>query len=44
MAKKQGSKTNVGMKVSFGVRRTGYPKKTRGPKDKYTKKYRGQGK
>ena len=44
MAKKQGGKSSSnGVKVTFGTRRTGKHKKTRGPKEKHTKKYRGQG-
>ena len=31
-------------KVSFGKRKGGKPQKTKGPKDKPTKKYVGQGK
>lgn len=30
-------------KISFGKRKTGKAKKTSGPKDKPTKKYKGQG-
>lgn len=40
MAKAKSSSNN---KVSFGKRRTGKAKKTSGPKDKPTKKSRGQG-
>jgi hypothetical protein len=43
MAKKQGKSSNVGLKRTFGVRRTGKYKKFRGPKEKPTKKYKGQG-
>lgn len=31
-------------KVTFGVRRKGKAKKHRGPKEKHTSRYRGQGK
>lgn len=40
MAKKKSE--NVG-KISFGKKRTGVAKKSRGPKDKPVKPYRGQG-
>jgi len=40
MAKK--SKEN-NQKISFGVRRSGKHKKFRSPKEKHTKRYRGQG-
>lgn len=41
MAKSKQKQDNV--KVSFGVRRKGKSKKSRGPKDKHTKRYVGQG-
>ncbi len=41
MAKSKGNSTN--QKTSFGKRKGGKPKKSNGPKDKPTKKYRGQG-
>jgi hypothetical protein len=44
MAKKQSKTSSSGVKITFGVRRTGKAKKSRGPKDKLTSKYRGQGK
>jgi hypothetical protein len=31
-------------KITFGVRRKGKSRKTRGPKDKRVSKYKGQGK
>lgn len=31
------------MKVSFGKRKGGKPRKSKGPKDKHRKPYRGQG-
>lgn len=37
------SKTNEAKKITFGVRRKGKHAKTNGPKDKPTKKPRGQG-
>jgi hypothetical protein len=37
-------KTSDSIKVSFGKRREGKAQKRRGPKDKHTSKYRGQGK
>jgi hypothetical protein len=43
MAKKQGKGTSTGIKVSFGTRRSGKYKKSKGPKEKNTSKYRGQG-
>jgi hypothetical protein len=42
MAKGKGGAGNH--KVSFGKRKGGKAKKSNGPKDKPTKKYRGQGK
>jgi len=41
MAKAKGSESR---KISFGKRRKGSAQKRRGPKDKSTSKYRGQGK
>lgn len=38
------TKSNEAKKITFGVRRKGKHSKTSGPKDKTTKKYRGQGK
>jgi hypothetical protein len=43
MATKQ-NKTFSARKITFGVRRKGKAAKTRSPKDKPVKKYRGQGK
>lgn len=43
MTKKQGKSANFGMKISFGVRKGGKHKKSRGPKEKLVSKYRGQG-
>lgn len=37
------SKTTEAKKITFGVRRKGKHAKTSGPKDKSTKKSRGQG-
>jgi hypothetical protein len=42
MAKKKGERA-TNQKVTFGVRRSGKPKKFAGPKDKPVKKYKGQG-
>lgn len=36
--------TNTSRKITFGVRRKGKARKTKGPKDKPVSKYRGQGK
>lgn len=41
MAKQNKKDNNV--KKTFGVRRTGKFKKSNGPKEKRTKRYRGQG-
>lgn len=41
MAKSKSSLTSV--KINFGKRKGGKPKKHKGPKDKPTSKYRGQG-
>ena len=41
MAKSKSSLTT--RKVTFGKRKGGKPKKSRGPKDKPVSKYRGQG-
>lgn len=38
------SKSNTAQKVSFGKRKKGSAKKSKGPKDKATKPYKGQGK
>ena len=38
-----GKVSNNNNKVSFGKRKGGKPEKTKGPKDKPTKKYKGQG-
>lgn len=38
------SKSNSSQKVSFGKRKGGKSQKFKGPKDKATKKYIGQGK
>lgn len=35
--------TTGAQKISFGKRRNGKPRKTKGPKDKHRKPYRGQG-
>jgi hypothetical protein len=43
MATKAKNKTTESKKITFGVRRSGKHAKTRGPKAKSIKKYRGQG-
>jgi len=42
MAKVRGSAKEV-RKITFGKRKNGKAKKSRGPKDKKTSQYRGQG-
>jgi hypothetical protein len=41
MAKSKSS--NTSMKTTFGKRKGGKPRKSKGPKDKNRKQYRGQG-
>lgn len=40
----KGSKGGESRKINFGKRRKGAAQKRKGPKDKATSKYRGQGK
>lgn len=39
----KGSKSSDSRKITFGKRRVGKAKKSRGPKDKNVSSYRGQG-
>lgn len=40
----KGSKSTDARKITFGKRRVGKAKKSKGPKDKSTSEYKGQGK